>query len=1010
MDFSAPSVDHPCNVVVRDALLKHESTLLSDLVAKAIKTDNVRSKYTTAAVVMLSKPLPEHVALPIEAQTLFLRLVDRAAESPSAATISPVHALLEGTSTLMLGLLSNDTLLRFEEQLTNIMYNNTRRSSHTTDSLLTLRCLAIMKIVATAADDQLMLTNSFYQTQELLASTQPTSPRWNAEEMRRFFTGGGLAPKTITLLVLQTIGACRASTGSYNERRATLALVNDLATGIPTETRDQWCSSNTAMLQKVQHNALTCETDSSLQMQAFGFVAILCKPVFLQMSVVESIRQAVSQPEGLAHAGAQDVDASWSHCVAAVLDLQTTEKLLHSLLSYLNEASSGDMLDSFVVMTQLIQQLALLADEHQEIAEAAVRALSTCSFTKQLQKLAERARLGKETTILPTSSTTVCGVLWQNARQQVCLELSKFLLTSVLSVHHTEHTVSTSTAALLLSLHAASAQLNHECSHARPSYHPTHTLDVSVEHQSTPDISTMNWREALQSHLSSEARANESSLSKLFAQACRDLEARCAIVEQPLRDERARRDTLQEQYDQLNDAYASLEAQTIDRKLRHDALEVDKDQCVQDLDTTREEADSLLRRVLDLERTMQDLKVDSERRIAELRGAKDAADLQHATAFAKKEEELEDLQERAVAVEGSLASKADELEAVQIDLNDLKAAQDNLRVEAERSSKALQDNGAEVEELQHSARESAAYRSTLEAELQSTTNQLAKDRDAHEQNLRQIQEQYKQNREAANLSHNNLLDRQAAQHGEEVANLEQQLALLGEESSRNTEQHLAELAKCEEEAKDAEQQVVDRLQWKCKQKDQHIAEANSMRSNLMAAMGIGQAIPFQTQSSLPHRTRTPSTRTQHEQDSQLDPSPPSLSSTHGVESQLGGRASIASNASSGHSRNGPTPKRAKPRKSIKAPSPAKARLNTATRAGRTSMTGRSAAARQPLSNKSVNRSPEKDAPRTPSKVVKNDARDGFDDSTVDEHELVAHMSGGKMDIDLSGMLAEDTQG
>ncbi|KAI6864930.1 hypothetical protein KC334_g20142, partial [Hortaea werneckii] len=199
--------------ILRDALLRQAPGLLHELAEQAIKTENARSKYTRATVSMLSYPLPENVALPASVQVLFLRLVDNAAEHPSTATVKPLNMMLSGTSTLLLGLLSNDILLRFEKQMLGILYSSVRKPSQETDQHLTLRCLAAISVVVKAADDRLMLTNSFYETQELLASTQQDSSRWNANEMRKFFLGGESVPKTIRLLVLQALSACSSSGG-----------------------------------------------------------------------------------------------------------------------------------------------------------------------------------------------------------------------------------------------------------------------------------------------------------------------------------------------------------------------------------------------------------------------------------------------------------------------------------------------------------------------------------------------------------------------------------------------------------------------------------------------------------------------------------------------------------------------------------------------------------------------------------------------------------------------------
>ena len=161
-----------------------------------------------------------------------------------------------------------------------------------------------------------------------------------------------------------------------------------------------------------------------------------------------------------------------------------------------------------------------------------------------------------------------------------------------------------------------------------------------------------------------------------------------------------------------------------------------------------------------------------------------------------------------------------------------------------------------------------------------------------------------------------------------------------------------------------------------------------MRGNLMAAMGLG-GIPVPA--SLPHRTRASAPLTQAD-DSQMEMSPPRPLQAYAPNTQaFDGRASFASNASSAESRTGPTPKRAKPRKSFKAASPAKARMSTIARTGRASLLGRSTLKRQPLANVNANRSPSKAVPKTPSKAAEIGIADDFGDSTFDENEVYDEM-------------------
>jgi len=174
-----------------------------------------------------------------------------------------------------------------------------------------------------------------------------------------------------------------------------------------------------------------------------------------------------------------------------------------------------------------------------------------------------------------------------------------------------------------------------------------------------------------------------------------------------------------------------------------------------------------------------------------------------------------------------------------------------------------------------------------------------------------------------------------------------------------------------------------------------------MRNNLMAAMGLGG---IQVPASLPHRTRSSAPLTQTDY-SQLEMSPAKVLHAEEENTQrFDGKASFGSTPSSGESRTEPTPKRAKPRKSIiKATSPAKTRRSTGTRFGQASLLGRSTVKRQPLAGINANRSPEKVASKTPCKPSATQDAADFDDTTFDEHSVFDETPGRRM-MDVENML------
>jgi hypothetical protein len=985
-------------VHLRNALLNQQDILIHDLVTQATKTDNVRPKYAAAAISMLSHPLPSKYSLPSDVQILLLRLVDSAAENPATKTLKPVYDLTKGTSTLLLGLLSNAALHRFEEQLYQILRDSTNRPpGEQDDQPLSLYCLAIMKLVARGAEDALALTNSFYQTQDLLASTQQ-SPRWNAAEMEKYFSKPSSVPKTINLLALKILSACTLVNEPLQDRLRVFSLAADLMAAIPADMRDEWCAANGPFVKKLQQRTLSCDPESTLRLHAFAFIAQLCKPVFLQISSIECIRDALSDLGMLVRAYEEDNGASWNRCATAVIDSSTVVALLSKIMKQLLTASPVDLLQNAAAFTKALDLLSSLAGERHEIADAAIASLTSTQCSPQLQRLCEHLELSASSGQVISADTKICAVEWVNARKRISQALSSFLLKALFAREDNENPVSRQVGASLLEFHAMSARTDSHCAHRAA---PARGIRVVIaEQESTPDDPDPDWRQALHDCLGSEAHAKEERLRLLFTKACADLEKRCEGIEEPLRQEYGLRATLQQQYDELQEAYGELESQSIDRKFQYEALETEKDELHHELEQARDRSHELEGRIEELEQLLQTAKEDAEWKLADAQKALDTAELRHATAFAKKEADAEDLEQTNQVLRSDLEKKSRDLDTLQKKYDETQESKATTELEVQRIGHELREKQSAVGKLEQSLQETTNERDTLQSELDTSKETLSKDQAAHENHIQQVKDHSKQNLEAANASHNATMDHLAAQHGEEVANLERQISDLQTQLEQRKLHHQSETAKREEEMEDAQKHIA-RLQRKCKDKDHQIQEANAMRANLMAAMGIGH-MGGSIQPSLPHRTRPQATAACATQvqlsQSQIDPSPPTPASTDDdgmEEQQIDGRASFASHTSSGQPRSGPTPKRPRPRKSFKAPSPAKSRLSI----------GRRTSKRQPLEDMGVNRLSGKVAPRTPSRKSAAFVEDEFDDSVFDENALFANTPGVPRVSD--EMLAED---
>lgn len=920
---------------------------------------------------MLSYPLPETCSLPSATQTVFLRLVEHASRHPTIATVKTILILIKSTSTLLLGLLSDETLSRFEEWTFQILRTSTSRASfESSDQILTLYCLAIMNVVCRASQDKLLLASSFYENRDLLSSTQTTSSRWNAAEMEKLFSSSSNAPKTIRLLVLQAMWASQSSEVSVEDRLDTLMLAADLMSEIPADLREDWCSKNTAVVQKLQQKAWACNLDDTIRLQAFAFICQLCKPVFLQAFVIESIRTAISSWETLPQTHSQDEGKAWIRCTTAVLDVKTAQTMLNGFLGLITSATNPDSISAFTSITRAIHHVALLAEERQELIQAALIELSSAEFTRQLQSL-ERS-LSRSNPHFSDTGLWGCVTAWQNARHAATHELSSFLLKCTLRRLDDANPISPSVGCLLLKVFALSATAERTCTHTQNAYFHPPSPHIFIEEPNTQPEPQGNWRRALRQHLEIAAQANHRSLSHMFSRACQDLEDRCSNIEEPLRTERERSAALQQQYDQLQEAYDILEGQAVDHKFRFEAQKAKEKHLMNDLEEAQQEIDLLQNRVTKLERDIHISTEEADRNIFQIRMEKEKADLQYAAALAKKEEDIDELQQQVGSFCKDMAETKDELRTLKSALSQENGARRQDKENLERLKEELESEHAARASLNCSLQEAASDREQLEQNLASLRKEADRSRDSYERELQQVKEHARNSVETATASHNAIMDRAAAQHGEEVKKIEWQLSKIQKQLQNAVENHHSELKRRDEEMKAAEKQI-ERLRSQCKERDEEIQEAKMMRENLMAAMGL--------KPNLAHRAKPYSSQTQ-QQSSPIETSPPtacSIKSKQTPTNTVGD--SFASHVFSNHSTGGLTPKRARPRKFIKVVSPARPRVNVTTRVTSTNTKGRSDGKRVPLTISSANGIPASvEQPHTPVKSAISE----LDDYTFDD--------------------------
>ncbi|KAK5163369.1 uncharacterized protein LTR77_010742 [Saxophila tyrrhenica] len=977
------------HVAIRDAFLAQEPRLLSDLIDQAVRANDVHSRYASAAICMLLHPLPQRTSMPADTQVLFVQTFDRAAAEPCMDTIKPAYQLLQGSASHLLGILSSKVLVRIEDQIFGILRNI---KGDTTP--LSLYCLAILRVMLATSDDDFRSSISSYDTQELLASTQLTSSRWTPDAVRQFFQDTK-AQKTLQLIVLRAMWACTSTTDlQLDERLESLKLANEIIEAVPIESRLTWRKTNALLVRKLEEKAAADGLEPALRYQALCFLLQLTKGGFSPSVIIDHLRQLVMKPTSIRQVVASG-EVSHLQLLAGcgVLDHDTTTALIQNLVDFATGSDSEGVVELSKPLESLFGQFTGFITHEESIAEGTLLALDGLACGDRLHQMARQLEPPNSNETTTNSSTSICSQTLHTARRALVHGLSRLFLSAALLSRHSSYSPSTATQALLLDLHASSAQQVQQCNHAQRSATNTSPFPF-VEATSTPDPHQHHWQQALAAHMDTRARAEHQSISAIFHQAVSGLEARCESIEGPLREEQSLRQSLQKEYDALSGAYATLETESLDRSVRLDALEAEKEQCRHELDNANAEINELTQKIQGVEMELRDSRAERSRLSTEAAEGKNALELRHSAAFARKEEEVEELRDQLDRANEDATASSEEVAGLKQEVEDARATTDDTASARDRFETLCHERESTIEQLRSEVREANEFKGGLEAQLLEMREQA---RQAAEQHGLRLNEQEESLREEMQR----LVDEKSQQINEVNEQREElHVALLKargdvERLYQLQEQQNARLEKRGRKNADL-QKEIDRLHRKFEQKDRQISEANAMRANLMAAMGLNSLQP-QPAPSLPYRpSRSTGRPTQEDQ----DPSPPTPFSGDDAEPDSQHlQASFASNASSTESRSGPTPKRPKSRHSANptAKTPAKARTSMASRRStRSSMAGTGTGRRKPLGSLSGNEGGRKSVgSKTPMKGVD----EGMDESTFDGSEVFGGTQGGMVDFE-----------
>ncbi|XPS94197.1 hypothetical protein M3J09_003521 [Ascochyta lentis] len=901
-----------CSSEFTEKLLLQTPGLLNALLVKANSSQPDFDDYLALCVQLLSKPLPEPVSLPASAQSFFLRVFERATQTPDVSTLQPVYSMLNGACRKLLDLLPADARQQFDCELCHILSSNGTGQN----SMLLLWCFGIV-ILAEHPED----SDAFQDLEPRQPASIPSVERqWKTASGRKLFGSTNGLYKTINLTYLSVIWAAKGDVGvSDAEAIEGIRIAVKTLRFVDCEARERWPSSSALaknIFPKLPTKIVRRGINPAVQLEALCFYAMVAGPNNLPIEVVTQYQCCLAALEDLTAANSLYEILEVSLPIFAP---QLQDSLFRALLTKMMDSCiAGPTTRSLTNLIVLVEALTVVSSTCEALRAKLLLAVSSTTLQGKVWDL-----IRANTTTVDTRCLTYAAAL----HRDVTAATISLLLNLAISVQPGEAPLPHSLASALITKQRKLPHISRQCSH-------THTApggpSISLfQQESTPFTGQhlQDWRDRLKSELESQNSYQRDSIVRSVAQICQDLETRCNTVEEPLRQEKARSRELEQRVGELSEHVSSLESQAADDRFHLDGLEDEKlgladekDRISAKFDELRVHFEEARREADEVLRTAQE---EFNARELELR----SAILNHEELLGNRENDIQKLNSTVAQGRDSLEHTEEELRALGERYENLQSRLGDVgrQLDEEREAKFRQSE--EILRLKERGIKLEHQLQSTEAELEATTGQLS-DLEVSHQELKQSSEETLRKLE---VNYTTDMEAAAVRAEEEYNKLNKKLTDSLQNSRQLKDAHektRRELHSLQNSFSTLETKTHE-LDVLCGEQEEELEELRTLRRNVLASMGLATQNPLAIRSASRSQkdatvTETPREPREHRRRKSAiktqDLAPVSTPVVRDLNNTAMENVAEASFASSrDDSQNGSTPKRQKPRPSFKVP-------------------------------------------------------------------------------------------
>ncbi|KAH7402735.1 hypothetical protein BKA66DRAFT_449383 [Pyrenochaeta sp. MPI-SDFR-AT-0127] len=915
--YSLRVLHHLCHSPeFRHELLLLNPGLLNVLLTKANSSQQDLDEYTQLCVLILSRPLPESIPLPAAAQALFLRVFTSATQDPSVSTLKPVYYLLNGACWQILSLLPQDTREQFDRELCHILSSNGAGQN----SMLLLWCFGIIIL----AEYPLRVNEKPCSRPDPLnpISSGINKRQWRTFSGQKLFGSIKGSYKTITLTCMSVVWATKGHVGvSDDEAVEGIRIASRTLQLVDQTVRESWRKSSSLAentCQKLFEKIKRPGINGAVLLEALCFYTMILGHENLQSDIVTQYEQFLMDITQFADPDSFDEILALS-LPAFVPQIQETA-IVGLLAGIMDSCISVPSSSHLVVFTILVERLMTTMAACKSLQAKALSALSENHLQGKMWNLI-RAR----TIVEHTSCRTYIVPLHEKLTSAVVAFLLTLALVAPPGVSALPHDMVLG----LINKQRAVQSVASRCSHASGvTNHPSISL---FQEQCTPYTGQhlQDWSDRLKSELESQSFYQRDSIVRSVAQICQDLETRCNTVEEPLRQEREKSETLEKKVAQLNEQMLLLESHLADDKFHLEGLEDEKERINDQknrLTTSLEE--------LKVEFSKANAKAAEALRIVQ--EAASARELELQTTIRRHEEIICARDAELEEQKGMFSRLKEAWEQLQLDHSCLNDQYKHLEIQIEDAKQQLKN---EQDTILRQTGEVARLKSRVfdvDSQLQGTEEELG----VANGKLSDLQVTYEELRQTSNdalreleVKHMAELEAVIAKKEENYSELNAQLQsmLQKAEQERQAHEKLQQKFQCLQISIPPMETRVQELTGLCSEQGVELDELRTLRRNVLASMGLAsqkslairstsqahsEAIDEHSQREpREHRRRKSAIQTQ-------DVAPKAASASKGVtDTAVEHTANPSFTSSDSHSSqgSGPAPKRLKPRPSFKVP-------------------------------------------------------------------------------------------